>query len=112
MATSGMCYLLLTCATQQEARLIARRLLEERLIICAKYSEAKSMYWWQGAITEDEEVIVMMEASVERVAEIEAVVATLHSYETFVLTKVAMEVVNSTAQAWVSEELSDQASDS
>lgn len=105
MATSGMCYLLLTCATQQEAQTIARHLLEKRLIACAKRFDVASMYRWQGDIVDDQEVLLIMETAPDRFRDIELVVAKLHSYDTFVLTRTPIDAANDAAEEWLAGSL-------
>lgn len=105
MATSGMCYLLLTCATQQEAQTIARHLLEKRLIACAKRFDVASTYRWQGDIVDDKEVLLIMETTPDHFRNIESVVAKLHSYDTFVLTRTPIDIANGAAEEWLAGSL-------
>lgn len=78
------CYLLVSC-TEKEAPTIANVLLQKRLITCAKFIPVQSMYWWQGSIESAAEISILMESAEDLFDEVETVIASLHSYETFVL---------------------------
>lgn len=77
--------LFLTCANSQEAALISRTLLEEKLIACAKLVPVNSCYLWKGNIENSDEVLIVMESEESKFKEIEKIVKGLHSYEQFVL---------------------------
>lgn len=98
------CYLLLTCdASEQEQ--IARALLEERLVNCVKFVPLEAMYWWEGKIERADEVLLLMESASDLFDQVEAKVAEIHSYETFVLQRVGIDVMNGAAVQWMSGEL-------
>lgn len=95
-----LCYCLLTCDAEQKET-IAKTLLEERLIACAKFAPIDAMYWWDGAIERANETLIIMETAEDLFADIEAAVAKIHSYDTFVLTQIPMTTINSDARAWM-----------
>lgn len=97
--------LLLTCANQQEADTIADALLQKRLIACAKFMPVTSRFRWEGDIENNEEVLVTMEAHTADFMEVEAVVADLHSYSTFVLKAVPIGQISDGAAKWLEESL-------
>lgn len=99
--------LLLTCASEAEADRIAEALLAKRLITCAKKAPVAARYWWQGELEQGSEILLMMESAADLFDRVEAEVAKLHSYDTFVLQAVAFERVSTKAQAWMSETLVD-----
>lgn len=99
-----LCYLLLTCSEDQKD-LIAKTLLEKRLIVCAKFIPVNSMYNWQGKIANEDEVAILMETAENLFATIEAEIAKIHSYDTFVLTQIPITNINSAARSWMEDEL-------
>lgn len=101
----SMCYVNLVCANHQEAQMIARHLLEKRLIACAKRLEVASTYRWQGDIVDDKEVLLIMETTPDHFRNIESVVAKLHSYDTFVLTRTPIDIANGAAEEWLAGSL-------
>jgi len=95
--------LVLTCGSWQEAQRIVDSLLEKRLIACAEFIEIKSKYHWQGELEEAKEIKLIMESIADNFEKIEAEVAKLHSYETFVLQQIPLTNLSNKAQAWWTE---------
>jgi periplasmic divalent cation tolerance protein len=75
----------LTCANDWEADKIAKALLTKKLVACAKQMPVSSSSWWKGKLTEDKEILLVMESIEENFIKIEKEVRKLHSHETFVL---------------------------
>lgn len=95
--------LMLTCASPEEAETIACRLLEMRLIACAKQFPVKSLFQWQGAIDHAQEIMLCMETIQEHGAAIDAEVSKLHSYTTYVLVGMPLVYVPEKAAQWLRE---------
>lgn len=100
-----MIIIYLTCVDDEEAHKISVALLEARLIACAKKSVINSSYWWEGKINHNNETLIMMETNEEKYDDIEKVVASLHSYDEFVLTAVPVLKFNSGVQEWLDDNL-------
>jgi periplasmic divalent cation tolerance protein len=74
---------LTTCANQQEAERIARHLVEGRLAACVNLlGGVRSIYRWRDAVESSDEVLLIIKTESSRAREVEAAVASLHSYET------------------------------
>ncbi|HLJ64002.1 MAG TPA: divalent-cation tolerance protein CutA [Stellaceae bacterium] len=72
-----------TASNLEEARGIASRVVEERLAACANIlGGMRSLYWWQGAVQEGEEAVLILKTVEERLAALIARVNELHSYDT------------------------------
>ena len=99
-----LCYLTLTC-DDSEKEVIANALLEKHLIVCAKFLPVNAMYWWQGSIANENEVMLFMESADDLFEEIERELKKIHSYDTFVLTKIAINNINEDARKWMEGEL-------
>jgi periplasmic divalent cation tolerance protein len=97
--------LVLTCASQAEAEVIAKALLEKKLIASAKFTPITSRFQWHDEIETDEEVLVMMESRRDDFMEVEAIVADLHSYTTFVLKSLPIDQISEGAALWLQESL-------
>jgi periplasmic divalent cation tolerance protein len=71
-----------TARDADEARLIARTVVGERLAACANLlGGIESVYWWQGKVCEDREVALIMKTSAERKSELIERIMELHTYE-------------------------------
>ena len=72
----------ITVGTMGEAEMIGRELLANRLAACVNIiNNMTSMYWWEGEIQHDKEVIVIAKTTEARVPELTEKVKSLHSYD-------------------------------
>ena len=84
-----------TFASDEEARRIARILVEERLAACANLLGAcHSIYRWQGEVEESEEVAALFKTRADLADALIVRLAELHSYD------VPAAVVWPIAKAW------------
>jgi periplasmic divalent cation tolerance protein len=73
---------LTTCADREQAERIAHRLVEQRLAACVNILPGvQSIYQWQGAVESAAEVLLMIKTRVAHTWEVQATIASLHSYE-------------------------------
>jgi periplasmic divalent cation tolerance protein len=71
-----------TCGSQQEAELLARRLLENRAAACVNViTQIQSFYWWKGKIEESGEWLLVIKTSRDLFDQVRAVLEAAHSYE-------------------------------
>jgi periplasmic divalent cation tolerance protein len=99
------CLLYLSCKDSAEAEKIAHSLLEKHLISCAKQVPTTSAFRWQGKIENAEEILLIMESRENLFDKVEAEIAKLHSYDTFVLEAVPVSRISKNAKRWVEDEL-------
>jgi periplasmic divalent cation tolerance protein len=70
-----------TVARRDEARTLARTLVERRLAACAQISEIESYYAWEGAVQHDPEFRVLFKVAADAYGAVEQALRELHSYE-------------------------------
>lgn len=104
MANADFVELVLKCGSWQEAQAIADRLLEQKLVACVEFLEIKSKYRWQDALEEAKEIKLVMESVAANFKKIEAEVAKLCSYDTFVLQQLPLTNLSKKARGWLAEE--------
>jgi periplasmic divalent cation tolerance protein len=74
--------ILVTAGSEAEAETIAKALVEEQLAACVNIlSPIRSIYRWQGKVTEEREWLLLIKTRVERFAAVEFRVKALHSYQ-------------------------------
>ena len=95
----------LTCTDNWQADKIAKTLLTKKLIVCAKQLPVFSSSLWKGKITEENEILLIMESVEENFAKIEKEIRKLHSHETFVLYSTPVKTTNE-VEEWIKKELS------
>lgn len=70
-----------TVANLDEARRMARALVERKLAACAQISEIESFYTWKGAVQNDNEFRLLFKTTREKYDAVEQAIRELHSYE-------------------------------
>lgn len=71
----------ITASSRDEALMLARHLVEERLAACANVmGDVTSVYWWEGTLQEDGEVAMVAKTRAELVPALITRVKELHSY--------------------------------
>jgi periplasmic divalent cation tolerance protein len=73
-------FVYITAKDFDEARKIARHLLEKKLIACANIFPVRSMFWWEGKIEECVEFVVIAKTKAEKFKELREEVKKIHSY--------------------------------
>ena len=73
---------LTTCSSEEEAKNIAKKLVEEHLIACANViANMFSIYMWQGQLCEEGEVLMVMKSRREHFDKIQNRIQVLHSFD-------------------------------
>lgn len=74
-------FIYITVGNMEEARKIGRALVENRQVACVNLLEnMQSMYWWEGKIQEDKEVVLIAKTTRTLVSQVIETVRALHSY--------------------------------
>ena len=70
-----------TTASPSEAQMIAKALIEKKLIACANLFPITSIYTWSGSLHEDSETAMIMKTRTNLVDTVISETKKLHSYE-------------------------------
>ncbi len=81
MAQDGHVVIMTTAGSREEARRLARGLVEKRLAACVQMMAIDSVYEWKGELQEDAEFLLLIKTRRERYTDVEAHLRTHHSYE-------------------------------
>lgn len=96
----------ITTVNLDEARRIGRTLVEKRLAACANIIPIiQSIYWWKGKIKGEEEAVMFVKTTKERVEEVIAEVKKLHSYEVPAIDVLDISAGNPDYLNWISKEV-------
>ena len=80
---SGEIIVLVTVPNEEEAFKIAGALVDERLAACVNILPGvQSVYRWDGEVTRDAEMLLIIKSTSERYDEVERRVSEIHSYST------------------------------
>lgn len=71
-----------TAGSPEEAARISHELVERRLAACvSRVPGLLSVYRWQGAVEEADEILLLIKTSTDRLTGLEAALRELHSYD-------------------------------
>ena len=70
-----------TCSTKEEARKIAKVLIEEKLAACIQMFEIESFYNWNNEFCCDNETLLNIKTRKDNFEEIKSRILELHSYD-------------------------------
>ena len=98
---------LVTCKNQDGAAKIARGLLDKHLAACVNILPgAKSLYWWEGKIEEEDECVLIIKTRESHLGALTAEVKRLHSYTVPEVIALRVEGGNPDYLRWLDDETS------
>lgn len=92
-----------TCGSAEEAREIARAVVEAGLAACAKSWLVASTYRWKGAVETDDEHLVVFTTVPSRFEQLCECIRALHSYELPAITMVPVGALGPGVAEWIVE---------
>jgi periplasmic divalent cation tolerance protein len=100
--------IILTAApSKEEARKIARHLVEHRLAACVNIvSHVESIYRWQGKIEEADEWLLIVKTTSAAFGQVREAIAELHSYELPECICLTIEDGSAAYLQWIAESVS------
>jgi periplasmic divalent cation tolerance protein len=105
MAT-GALLVLTTVSSADDARTLVRSLVDDRLVACGTVLPgAQSIYRWQGAVTEEAEVVVLLKTDARRWDALSAAVNARHPYDVPELLAVPVERGLDAYLTWLAAEV-------
>jgi len=95
----------ITTRTMDEARAIGKELVSKRLAACANIIDnMNSLYWWNGEVQDDREVILIAKTVESRVPELIDTVKSMHSYECPCIVSLPITDGNPAFLEWIARE--------
>ena len=70
-----------TCSSKEEAKNIAKILIEEKLAACVQLSEIESLYNWKEKFCSDNETLLNIKTRKKHFKKIKSKIKELHSYD-------------------------------
>jgi periplasmic divalent cation tolerance protein len=96
-----------TAETTEDAKDIARELLERRLIACANVLPCQSVYTWRREVVDEPEVVMFMKTTRHLAREVIAAVKELHEDDVPCIVVFDLEKGDPDYLQWVSDETRD-----
>jgi len=98
---------LTTAGSEEEARKIARALVERHLAACVNIiPQITSIYRWQGETEEAREWLLLIKTTEAAFAQLQEAIAELHSYDLPECIKVVIESGSSGYLKWIEDSVS------
>lgn len=95
---------LMTACNREEGQKIVDTLLNAKQIACANIvPQVHSVYWWEGKVTTDEEVLVVMKTREELFSFVEETIKSLHSYTVPEIIALPIVAGNADYLKWIDE---------
>jgi len=95
----------MTAKDLAEAKKIAGRLLEKKLIACANFFPVESMYSWKGKVVEAKECIILAKTTDSGFERIEKEVKAMHGYDVPAIYSWKADKVSRLYSDWVNKEV-------
>ena len=103
---SGPLIVLCACPRGEIAEHIASTLVDRRLAACVNIIPGvQSVYRWQGKITRDDELLLVIKTTAGRFDELSALVVDIHPYELPEIIAVSIERGISEYLQWIEEQV-------
>ncbi len=97
-----------TCENQDEAGKIAGALVEKRLAACANIlPNVRSVFHWQGAVEDEDEVLMIIKTRHEVFDRLAGVVTELHSYDVPEIIALPIVAGNAPYLDWIENEVKE-----
>jgi len=98
-------FVYVTTSSEEEAARIGKTIVEQRLAACANVIKSmRSFYWWEGAVQDDNESILILKTKEELVGKLVEAVKSLHSYDVPCVVTLPVMEGNLDFLKWVKEE--------
>lgn len=95
----------MTCGSTDEAKSIARTLIEERYAACCNIlGEMTSVFWWDGGAQEETEVALIAKTQSGLVGRLTERVKAIHSYDCPCVVALPIETGNYEFLRWIRDE--------
>jgi periplasmic divalent cation tolerance protein len=95
---------LVTAPDLKTARVLARAVLQARLIACANLiPKIESHYWWRGKIESGTEVLLVLKTQKSKLAALEKLVLARHPYDTPEFIVLPLSAGNKKYLDWLAE---------
>ncbi|MDY6779481.1 MAG: divalent-cation tolerance protein CutA [Halobacteria archaeon] len=91
-----------TVGSEEEAREVARRLVEEGLAACVNIHGVESVYRWEGEVVEEEEAALDIKTA-RGYDEVRGRIEELHPYDVPAVLEYGVERANDEYEEWVEE---------
>ena len=96
---------LVTATSSDQARRMARKLLQNKLAACVNFVPVDSMFIWQGDIQEEEEVLMIIKTRSEAFDALMSAIKIAHTYDTPEIIGMPVVIGSPDYLKWINDEV-------
>jgi len=98
-------FVYITCKDVNEAKMVGKNLVQERLAACANILPGMiSCYWWDGEVQEETEVVLILKSKESHAKKLVERVNALHSYDVPCVVFLPIQDGNPAYLKWIDKE--------
>jgi periplasmic divalent cation tolerance protein len=106
--TAALWVVMTTVSKQEEGQVLARHLVEERLVACAQVlPPMQSVFRWQGQVTAETESLILLKLPAEAYPRLERRLRELHPYSEPEIIALDASQVSSSYLQWAREQIQE-----
>jgi periplasmic divalent cation tolerance protein len=94
-----------TDGSLEDARKLAKTMIEQKLAACAQISEIESFYIWENDVQNDQEFRIMVKTTKDKYKDVEKAILKIHSYDLPAIYAVDVDKLYKPYGDWVNESL-------
>ncbi len=94
---------LVAAGSGEEARTITRVVVERKLAACAQILPIQSVYEWEGAVVEDDEILVLLKTHADAYSALHQCIVEHHSYDVPEILALPVQTGHDPYLQWVRE---------
>jgi periplasmic divalent cation tolerance protein len=99
-------FVYITTKNKNEAQLIGKTIVSERLVACVNIMDGmNSIYWWEGKLCEDSEAVLIAKTVDSLLDQLVSRVKELHSYKVPCIITMPITKGNPEYLSWISEQV-------
>jgi periplasmic divalent cation tolerance protein len=103
MTNAQYAVLVTTAANQDDAKIIAKALLEQKLAACVQLTPITSLYTWEGKMSEDAEILILVKTRAAITDKAMAAILAVHKYKVPEIIQLPIEKGHGAYLSWIDE---------
>ena len=102
---SDVCIVMTTVADAEQAKALARAVIEARLAACAQTLTISSCYRWDGKVVEEGEQMILFKTLADQYSALETFLLERHPYDTPEIARLPVDGVSGKYRDWLVSEV-------
>ncbi len=99
------CIVISTYSKEDDAIDAARKALETRVAACVSITSVRSLYWWEGEITDDNEYLAIFKTLKSEVDKLKRLIKENHHYSIPEIVELSMNDVSKSYLNWMMDSI-------